>query len=317
MLRIGTFAPHPYGPNAARSSLARMNTYVAAAPLTKLREVVVLFKLRLASLVVVSALLGYGVGIPVGGFSWAGIIGLAIAGTLLTGASNALNQVIEVREDALMKRTESRPLVKGALTSTEAVVAAFVAGGVATLMLWLQFGPLTGILAFISLFMYVALYTPLKKHSPWAVFVGAFPGAFPPMLGYVAATGQFDLGAGLLFAMQFMWQFPHFWAIAWVLDEDYAKAGFRLLPSAGGRDGRSASLILLYTLFVIPMGMLPWVFGFVGPIAMWTSVALGLVMLVPALLLLRSRDKRDARKLMFASFLYLPIVQLVYVLDRL
>lgn len=298
--------------------MSRTNTYSATtAPLQKLREVAVLFKLRLASLVVVSALLGYLVAVPAGAFTWTGIIGLAIAGTLLTGASNALNQVIEVREDALMKRTEGRPLVKGTLSSTEAVIAAFVAGGLATFLLWLQFGPLTGILAFISLFMYVALYTPLKKHSPWAVFVGAFPGAFPPMLGYVAATGRFDLGAGLLFAMQFMWQFPHFWAIAWVLDEDYARAGFRLLPSAGGQDRRSAFLILLYTLFVIPVGMLPWVFGFVGPYALVTAVLLGLVMLVPAFRLFRSHDKADARKLMFASFLYLPVVQLAYVLDRL
>lgn len=144
----------------------------------------------------------------------------------------------------------------------------------------------------------------------------AFPGAFPPMLGYVAATGQFGLGPGLLFAMQFMWQFPHFWAIAWVLDEDYARGGFRLLPSPGGRDARSAFLILLYTLFVIPVGMLPWVFGQVGPIAMIISVVCGVVMLVPALKLYRSRDRKDARTLMFSSFLYLPVVQLAYVLDR-
>jgi protoheme IX farnesyltransferase len=137
------------------------------------------------------------------------------------------------------------------------------------------------------------------------------------MLGFVAATGHFGLGPGLLFAMQFMWQFPHFWAIAWVLDDDYAKAGFRLLPSAGGRDRRSAFLILLYTLFVIPVGMLPWVFGTVGPLAMMVAVICGVVMLVPAVRLFLSQDKADARKLMFASFLYLPVVQLAYVLDRL
>ncbi|MBP6311737.1 MAG: heme o synthase [Flavobacteriales bacterium] len=298
--------------------LERSTAYTATTtPIAKFREVAVLFKLRLASLVVVSAVLGYLIGIPVGSFSWLGIIGLAISGTLLTGASNALNQVLEIKEDGLMDRTQQRPLVQGTLSTAEAVVAAFLAGGLATFMLWFQFGPLTGILAFLSLFMYVALYTPLKKHSSWAVFVGAFPGAFPPMLGYVAATGQFDLIAGLLFAMQFMWQFPHFWAIAWVLDDDYAKAGYRLLPSAGGRDGRSGFLILLYTLFVIPIGMLPWVYDVVGPIALWTSIVLGLVMVVPAFRLFRSHDKADARKLMFASFLYLPIVQIAYALDRL
>lgn len=297
--------------------MSRTNTYTAASPLLKLREVAVLFKLRLASLVVFSAVLGYLFGAPAGSVSWLGIVGLAVAGTLLTGASNALNQVIEVREDGLMERTQGRPLVKGTLGVGEAVTMAFVAAGLATFMLWSQFGPLTGILGFISLFMYVALYTPLKKHSAWAAFVGAFPGAFPPMLGYVAATGRFDLGAGLLFAMQFMWQFPHFWAIAWVLHDDYARAGYRLLPSPGGRDGRSAFLVLLYTLFTIPVGMLPWAFGFVGPFAMAVSVLAALVMVVPALRLLRSHDRADARRLMFASFLYLPVVQIMYVIDRL
>jgi len=298
--------------------LTTSETYTATlTPVSKLREIAVLFKLRLASLVVVSAVLGYLLGLPEGAFSWLSIVGLIVGGTLLTGASNALNQVLEVREDGLMRRTAERPLVRGTLSSNEAVLAAFIAGGIGTLMLWLLFGPLTGILGFISLFMYVALYTPLKQHSAWAVFVGAFPGAFPPMLGYVAATGQFGLGPGLLFAMQFMWQFPHFWAIAWVLDEDYSRAGFRLLPSAGGRDRSSAFLILLYTLFVIPVGMLPWVFGFTGMAAMVVAVLAGVVMLVPAWRLYLSRDARDARKLMFASFIYLPIVQLAYVLDKL
>ncbi|MBK6343306.1 MAG: protoheme IX farnesyltransferase [Flavobacteriales bacterium] len=282
-----------------------------------LREVMALFKLRLASLVVVSAALGYLMGVAPGAFNLADLLMLVLGGTLLTGASNALNQVFEVQEDSLMLRTAERPLVKRSLGMSEAIGAAFVAGSAGILMLWLAFGPLTGILGFISLFMYAALYTPLKKRSPWAVFVGAFPGAFPPMLGYVAATGHFGLGPGLLFAMQFMWQFPHFWAIAWVLDEDYARGGFRLLPSSGGTDGRSAFLILLYTLFVIPVGLLPWTFGFVGPLAGTVSVVMGLVMLWPAFRLFRSHERTDARRLMFASFLYLPIVQVAYVLDRL
>lgn len=297
--------------------MSRPGSYTATLPArSKLRDLAVLFKLRLASLVVVSAVLGYLMGVPQGAFSWLSVIGLVIGGTLLTGASNALNQVLEVREDSLMRRTSDRPLVRGSLSSNEAVLAAFAAGGVGTLVLWLLFGPLTGILGFISLFMYVALYTPLKQYSSWAVFVGAFPGAFPPMLGYVAATGQFGLGPGLLFAMQFMWQFPHFWAIAWVLDEDYRRAGYRLLPSVGGRDRSSAFQILLYTLFVIPVGILPWVFGFTGVVSMVVAVLAGIMMLVPAWRLYQSRTVRDARMLMFASFIYLPIVQLAYVLDR-
>lgn len=203
------------------------------------------------------------------------------------------------------------------MSMTEATVAALLAGAVGTFILWDTFGPLTGILGLLSLFMYVALYTPMKRFSSWAVFVGAFPGAFPPMLGYVAATGQFGLGPGLLFAMQFMWQFPHFWSIAWVLNDDYAKAGYHLLPSRGGRDRYSGFLIVLYTFFALLTGLLPWVFGLAGPWSALTAALLGLWMLLHALRLMRSLDKADARRLMFASFLYLPVVQLAYVLDKL
>ncbi len=170
---------------------------------------------------------------------------------------------------------------------------------------------------FLSLFMYVALYTPMKKHTSWAVFVGAFPGAFPPMLGYVAATGHFGLGPGLLFAMQFIWQFPHFWAIAWVLHDDYKKAGYHLLPSRKGTDRSSAFLMLLSTFLMIPVGMLPWVFDLTGGASMIVAILAGVLMLVPAFKLFFSLAASDARRLMFASFIYLPVVQLAYVLDRL
>lgn len=283
----------------------------------KLKEVAALFKLRLTSLVVVSAVLGYWMGVPLGGFNGGDALLLALAGLLVTGASNALNQVLEVEADGRMKRTAERPLVRESLSLTEATVVALIAGALGTLVLWLVFGPLTGILGLMSLFMYVALYTPMKKLSPWAVFVGAFPGAFPPMLGYVAATGHFGLGPGLLFAMQFMWQFPHFWSIAWVLHEDYQLAGYHLLPSRGGKDRYSGFLIVLYTLFMIPVGVLPWVFGLTGPWAALVALVLGLWMLLHAVRLMGGLDKRDARRLMFASFLYLPVVQLAYVLDKL
>lgn len=282
----------------------------------KLKEVAALFKLRLTSLVVFSAVLGYWMGVPPGGFNLMNALMLALAGVMVTGASNALNQVLEVEADGLMKRTAERPLVRGTVGMTEAIVISLIIGAGGVLLLWTRFGPLTGILGLLSLFMYVALYTPMKKLSAWSVFVGAFPGAFPPMLGYVAATGQFGLGPGLLFAMQFMWQFPHYWAIAWVLHEDYQLAGYHMLPSKGGRDGYTAWLILLYTLFVVPVGMLPWVFGLSGVWSAMAAVVCGLVMLVPAARLFRSRDKKDARTLMFASFIYLPAVQIAYVLDK-
>ncbi len=297
-----------------------MEKQVTLAPppafVEKLRETVALFKLRLTSLVVFSAVLGYAIGVPVGGFSFINALWLALAGLLVTGASNALNQVLEVEADSLMKRTASRPLVRATVGMTEAIVISLLAGAAGVLLLWTRFGPLTGILGLLSLFMYVALYTPMKKFTAWSVFVGAFPGAFPPMLGYVAATGEFGLGPGLLFAMQFMWQFPHYWAIAWVLHEDYQLAGYHMLPSKGGRDGYTAWLIVLYTLFVVPVGMLPWVFGLTGGWSAVTAAVCGLMMLVPAMRLFRSRDIKDARKLMFASFIYLPVVLIAYLLDK-
>lgn len=292
---------------------------IATAPLPfalKVKEVVALFKLRLTSLVVFSAVLGYWMGVPAGGFDLGAAAWLSLAGLLVTGASNALNQVLEIEADGLMKRTAERPLVKGTVGVVEAIILSSLVGAAGVVLLWLRFGPLTGVLGLLSLFMYVALYTPMKKWSAWSVFVGAFPGAFPPMLGYVAATGHFGLGPGLLFAMQFMWQFPHYWAIAWVLHDDYQLAGYHMLPSKGGRDGYTAWLILLYTLFVIPVGMLPWVFGMVNGWAAWVALLAGVVMVVPAVRLFRSRDKADARRLMFASFLYLPLVQLAYVLFK-
>jgi protoheme IX farnesyltransferase len=298
--------------------LERPRAYAARLVVgAKLKDVAALFKLRLSSLVVMSAVLGYGMGVPAGGFNVLDALLLIVGGLLVTGASNALNQVVEVEQDSLMARTAERPLVRRSMGMGEATAIALGAGAVGTTVLWLAFGPLTGILGLMSLFMYVALYTPMKRSTPWAVFVGAFPGAFPPMLGYVAATGHFGLGPGLLFAMQFMWQFPHFWSIAWVLNDDYAKAGYRLLPSRGGRDRYSAFLVVMYTLFAIPVGMLPWAFGLTGVWSAVVAALLGLYMLFHALHLFRSLDKADARRLMFASFLYLPVVQLAYVLDKL
>jgi protoheme IX farnesyltransferase len=283
----------------------------------KAKDIGVLFKLRLASLVVVSAVLGYGIGVPAGEFNVVDALLLTLGGLLVTGAANAFNQVIEVEQDSRMARTAERPLVRRSMTVTEALVLAVTAAATGTLVLWTTFGPLTGILSFLSLFMYAGLYTPMKRFSSWAVFVGAFPGAFPPMLGYVAATGHFGLGPGLVFAMQFMWQFIHFWAIAWVLHDDYAKAGYHLLPSRGGRDRFSAFLLVLYTFFTLVVGLLPWSFGITGHWSALVNTVLGLWMLLHALRLLRTLEKADARRLMFASFLYLPVVQLAYVLDKL
>ncbi len=223
-------------------------------------------KLRLTSLVVISSIIGYGIGAAT--FSWMEVFWLSLSGVLVTGASNGFNQVIERDVDSLMNRTKNRPLPQGTMSVVESLLLATAMGVAGLVVLYFMFNQLAAVLGALALFSYVLLYTPLKRYSSIAVFVGAFPGAIPPMLGYVAATADFDLYAGLLFAMQFMWQFPHFWAIAWVSHEDYQRAGYHLLPSKG-KDGQSAFLILLYALFLIPVSLLPWAFDLIGPLRRW------------------------------------------------
>jgi protoheme IX farnesyltransferase len=248
------------------------------------------------------------------------LLRLAGGGYLLTGASNGLNQIYERRTDALMARTASRPLPTGRLSPAAAGAASGVAGAVGLACLF-SFNLLTGLLGVLALVSYAFVYTPLKARTALSVFVGAIPGALPPMIGYVAATGDFGIEPGTLFAVQFMWQFPHFWAIAWVAHDDYAKAGFQMLPFSSGRTRRSAWTILTYTAFCIPASLLPWALPngdpMVGTVALVVALAAGVFFLVPAWRLYRSLDVADARKLMFASFIYLPVVQLIYVLDKL
>ncbi|HRO38659.1 MAG TPA: heme o synthase [Flavobacteriales bacterium] len=284
--------------------------------MAKLKDLALLFKLRVTFLVVLSAMLGYGVGVPTGAFSVVDLLVLGLGGLLVTGSSTAFNEVIEVEQDSRMARTKERPLVSGTMGMAEAITIAVVAGAAGTFLLWSTFGQLTGILSLLSLFIYVALYTPLKRLSPWATFVGAIPGAFPPLLGYVAAAGSFGLAGGLLFAVQFVWQFPHFWAVTWALHDDYAKAGYHLLPSQGGRDRYSAFLVALYTFCLLVTGLLPWAFGITGHWSALLALVLGLVMLFHALRLMRTLALADARRLLFAGFFYLPMVLLAYVLDK-
>ncbi|MEY2774512.1 MAG: hypothetical protein RLZZ275_859 [Bacteroidota bacterium] len=283
-----------------------------------LRDLATLFKLRLGFFVVVSAVLGWYMAED--SMDLSTLLRLAGGGYLLTGASNGLNQIYERRTDALMARTASRPLPTGRLSPAAAGAASGVAGAVGLACLF-SFNLLTGLLGVLALVSYAFVYTPLKARTALSVFVGAIPGALPPMIGYVAATGDFGIEPGTLFAVQFMWQFPHFWAIAWVAHDDYAKAGFQMLPFSSGRTRRSAWTILTYTAFCIPASLLPWALPngdpMVGTVALVVALAAGVFFLVPAWRLYRSLDVADARKLMFASFIYLPVVQLIYVLDKL
>ncbi|MFN0032284.1 MAG: heme o synthase [Flavobacteriales bacterium] len=289
------------------------------AVISKVRDIAALFKLRLASLVVVSAVLGYYMGAAT--TEWVKMLALCLGGFLLTGGSNGMNQVLERRWDALMNRTAVRPIPSGKMSHVEATILSILAATAGIVLLWWLVNQACGILGLCAFFMYVFLYTPLKRVTSLAVFVGAFPGAIPPMLGYVAATNNYGLEAGLLFAMQFMWQFPHFWSIAWVSHEDYKRGGYDLLPFRGGPSKRNAFQIFLYSAFLIPVSLLPWALPvqqpMMGNVALAVAVICGLIMLLFSMRLYRTSDTRDARKVMFTSFFYLPVVQLFYVLDRL
>jgi heme o synthase len=303
-----------------KNSDLKSTTIDKATPLwlVKIKDIAALYKLRLASLVVVSAVLGYFMGTS--HVQPAQLWLLGIGGFLLTGGSNGLNQVWEREWDKLMSRTMTRPMAAGRMSAIEGTIWSSLAGISGILILWIGINPASGILGLLAFFLYVFVYTPLKRITSFAVFVGAFPGAVPPMLGYVAATNDYGLEAGVLFAMQFMWQFPHFWSIAWVLHDDYLRGGYKLLPFAEGRSKRSAFQILIYTMFLVPVSLLPWAVPFsqpmVGNLGGAVAFVAGVAMVWYSIKLYRSCDVSDARRLMFASFFYLPIVQLAYVLDR-
>lgn len=258
-------------------------------------------------------------------FSWLNVFWVSLGGFLVTAASNGLNQVIEVELDKKMDRTKSRPLPTSRMSVNEALIVSGVEGLAGSWILWEYMNPLAGILGMVALFSYALVYTPLKRITPFAVFVGAFPGALPPVIGWVAATGEMESPVmWMLFAIQFVWQFPHFWAIAWKGQDDYAKAGFRMLPSSGGRDISSAFQILIYSLFLIPVSLLPQFFSLataeVTIISGWsTPIVLfaGIWMFLKAFKLYKSLDIKDATKLLYVSLMYLPLVQLALLIDKL
>ncbi len=281
----------------------------------KLADYSQLVKLRLTLLVVFSSVIGYlFAGVNVNLIS---ILILSIAGILVTGGANAINEILEKDSDALMSRTSSRPIPTGRMSVTEAAVFAGIAGIVGILLFAIFFNPISGIISAVSLLLYGFVYTPLKKVSSIAVFIGAIPGALPPAIGYIAATGHIDQIALILFGIQFFWQFSHFWAIAWVSYDDYLKADIMLLPDANGRTKQSAIYALIYTLALIPLGLVPYAMGIVG---IYGTVILTLTAIyfsyLAAMLVIKC-DVASARKLMFGSFLYLPIVQLSILFDKL
>ncbi|TNE79727.1 MAG: protoheme IX farnesyltransferase [Bacteroidetes bacterium] len=282
----------------------------------KMRDYGQLIKFRLTFTVVFSAAMGFVIASS-GTVNLSQLFWLVLGGFLTVGSANGINQIIERNFDKLMLRTANRPIAQNRMGITEAAIFCSILGiaGVGIINFFLN--PMSSYLAAASLLSYAFLYTPLKRVSPVAVFVGAFPGAIPPMLGYVAVTGVIDEVALALFTIQFFWQFPHFWAIAWILDEDYQRAGYRLLPSFEGRGKRSARQMVWYTFVLIPLGLTPYWLGVSGIASAVVSVLAAVAFLYYAVKLLKTCSDKDAKVLMFASFLYLPTVLLAYVLDKL
>ncbi|MEY3343978.1 MAG: protoheme farnesyltransferase [Bacteroidota bacterium] len=281
----------------------------------RISDLAQLTKTRLTLLVVFSASMSFVIGSG-STIDWVKLLLLLLGGFLVTGSANAFNQIMEKDLDKLMDRTQARPLPGQRMRTKEAMLVAILFGAVGLFILTYYMNFISGVLGLIALLSYTVMYTPLKRSTPFAVFVGAFPGAIPTLLGYVAATGHFDTAAWILFCIQFIWQFPHFWAIAWVMDEDYKKAGFELLPSKGGRDKSSALQAFIYAFSLIPAGMTPWVFGMTGLISLVVCTIAGLVFTWQAWKLYQNCNVSSAKTLMFGSFVYLPLVQLTLVLDR-
>lgn len=273
-----------------------------------------LIKFRLTFLVVFSASISFLIGSKVNGvINWGNWGLLILGGFLVTSAANGFNEIIEKDLDKLMKRTADRPLPSGKMTNGQALVLSLFMGIAGTYVLG-SLNLTTGYLSVFSIFLYAFVYTPAKRKSPIAVFIGALPGALPPLIGYVAAHEKIDYVALILFGIQFVWQFPHFWAIAWVLDDDYKLAGFRLLPT-GKRDSTSAMIIFIFTLILIPVSLLPTYYGFGGLYIGGISLLCSFAFLYYSFNLLMKQDIKSAQKLMYGSFLYLPIVQLVLLFD--
>lgn len=282
--------------------------------ISKIQDYSQFTKLRLSSLVIFSALMGFLLASN-GNIEWNKLILLLIGGFLVTASSNGFNQVIEKDLDKLMDRTSQRPLPDNRISIFEAFIVATIMGLVGVSILTFFINSLSGLLSLLSLLLYTLLYTPLKRVTSFAVFIGAIPGAMPPLLGWVAVRESIGIEALLLYGIQFIWQFPHFWAIAWVLDDDYKKAGFKMLPS--GRDKITAFQTMMYTLSLIPLGLLPFLFNISGYISAIIVTIAGILFMFQSIILYKSCSIKAATQLMFGSFIYLPIIQIALVIDKL
>ncbi|QJD78122.1 heme o synthase [Spirosoma rhododendri] len=279
----------------------------------RLAVYVELIKLKLTLAVVFSGVFGYCLASDT--ILWWKIAVLVIASIAITGSANIINQIIEKDSDRFMKRTAVRPLPTGRATVAEAAWVSFLLFSLSVFLFIYVFNVRAAALAVLSLLLYGFVYTPLKKQGQIAVFIGALPGAFPPMIGWVAATNQFGWAPGILFAIQFFWQFPHFWAIGWLAFDEYKKAGIQMMPGKA-KDADTAFRIMLYTLFLVPIGWLPYMLGMTGIHSAFVAMIGGILFLAQTFHLMRTCTDKAALQMMFGSLIYLPVVQIVYLLDK-
>ena len=282
---------------------------------SKVKDYFQLIKFTLSFMVVFSCVVCYLLA-PNVKFNLTAVLLLFTAGMLITGAANAINQAVEKDTDAMMKRTSNRPVAAGRMAVDEAWVFALITGIAGILIMWYWFNFTSAMLGLFSLVLYAFIYTPLKKVNSVSVLVGAFPGALPCLIGWVAATGDFGIGGWILFGIQFLWQFPHFWAIAWVAHRDYTKAGFKLLPSDKGPTKFTALQTVMYSMLMIPVGMLPYYFKMSGVVSLWIILACKLWMVYVSVMLFIKMDVASARRVMFSSYFYLMIVLLSLLFDK-
>lgn len=288
---------------------------IGSALVAKLRDYGQLTKFTLSFTVVFSSVICY-LMVPEVSFDLISVLLLFTAGMLVTGSANAINQASEKDTDAIMKRTSSRPVASGRMSLDEAWTFALFSGAAGVFLMAYQFNLTSAALSAFSLFLYGFVYTPLKKVHSIAVLVGAIPGALPCLIGWVAGADAFSSGGWILFSLQFVWQFPHFWAIAWVVYADYSKAGFRLLPSSGGPTKFAAIQSVLYSVILVPIGCLPYVFGMSGLTSLIIVFIANLYMVWQCIRLFRQMDIKAARRVMFSSYIYLPVVLLSLLADK-
>ena len=280
-----------------------------------------LIKFRLTSSVSATSAFGYFLGCKLNAdgawqqlFDWKVFLGVLIGGMLVVFASNGLNQIIEKENDGKMDRTSGRPIVEERITLSQAIIFCWITGIAGMLLLSLTVPFVAVFLSGLSLAIYVFVYTPMKQTSNIAVMIGAIPGALPPLIGYTAVVGRIDEPGMMLFLVQFFWQFPHFWAIAWMLHDDYQKAGYWMLPTSGGRDKKGAYQIMIYTVLLIIVSMTPIYYGMSGPRALILILPISLWVLYKSYGLFKTLEVKEARKLLYATLIYTPVVFMAYIL---